>query len=146
MTNAGKAVVELKLEQVRTLPSVAATHAYVPSVSGFDYIMQSLHSLLDWRIRIKAVALQDVDIIKLKAFQRLVHRIENVLRMRSVVKHGTGSKEAIPTLRLRPCWFTYPISSSSAAGVQFTTASTVLPTAAYSCTITFQVPSLSMKY
>ena len=69
MTKVSKAVVNLKLEQVRTLPSVAATHAYVPNVSRFDYIMQSPHRLLNWRIRIKAVALQDVNIIKLKSFQ-----------------------------------------------------------------------------
>ena len=69
MTKVSKAVVDLKLEQVRTLPSVAAIHAYVPNVSRFDYIMQSLHRLLNWSIRIEAVALQDVDIIKLKAFQ-----------------------------------------------------------------------------
>ena len=68
-TKISQAIVVLKLKQVRTLPSVAATHAYVPSVSRFDHIMQSLHRLLDRRIRIKAVALQDVDIIKLKAFQ-----------------------------------------------------------------------------
>ena len=69
MTKVSKAVVDLKLEQVRTLPSVAATHAYVPNVSRFDYIMQSLHRLLNRRIRIEAVALQDVDVVKLKAFQ-----------------------------------------------------------------------------
>jgi hypothetical protein len=57
MTKVSKAVVNLKLEQVRTLPSIATTHAYVPSVSRLDHIMQSLHRLLDWRIRIKAVAL-----------------------------------------------------------------------------------------
>jgi hypothetical protein len=72
---------------------VAATHAYVPNVSRFDYIMQSLHRLLNWSIGIKAVALQDVDIIKLKAFQRLLHRIKNVLQMQSVIKHGHGGKE-----------------------------------------------------
>jgi hypothetical protein len=57
MTEVSKAVVNLKLEQVRTLPSVAATHAYVPNVSRFHYIMQSLHRLLNWSIRIEAVAL-----------------------------------------------------------------------------------------
>ena len=31
--------VDLKLERVRTLPSVAATHAYVPNISRFDHIM-----------------------------------------------------------------------------------------------------------
>ena len=72
-----------KLERVRTLPSVAATHAYVPNVSRFDYIMQSLHRLLNRRIRIEAVALQDVDIIKLEAFQGLLHRIKNVLQMQA---------------------------------------------------------------
>ena len=69
VTKISQAIVDLKLERVRTLPSVAATHAYVPNVSRFDYIMQSLHRLLDWSIRIEAVALQDVDIIKLKTFQ-----------------------------------------------------------------------------
>jgi hypothetical protein len=68
-TKISQAIVVLKLKQVRTLPSVAATHAYVPNMSRFDYIMQSLHRLLNWSIRIEAVALQDVDIIKLKAFQ-----------------------------------------------------------------------------
>ena len=57
MTKVSKAVIDLKLEQVRTLPSVAAAHAYVPNVSRFDYIMQSLHRLLNWCIRIEAVAL-----------------------------------------------------------------------------------------
>lgn len=45
--------------------------------------MQSLHRLLNRRIRIEAVALQDVDIIKLEAFQRLLHRIKNVLQMQA---------------------------------------------------------------
>ena len=54
VTKVSKAI---KLKQVRTLPSVTAAHAYVPNISRFDYIMQSLHRLLDWRIRIKAVAL-----------------------------------------------------------------------------------------
>jgi hypothetical protein len=88
-------MVVLKLKQVRTLPSVAATHAYVPNMSRFDYIMQSLHRLLNWSIRIEAVALQDVDIIKLKAFQWLFHRIENVLQMQSVINHGHGGRRRI---------------------------------------------------
>ena len=78
-----QAVIVHKPERVRTLPSVAATHAYVPNVSRFDYIMQSLHRLLNRRIRIEAVALQDVDIIKLEAFQGLLHRIKNVLQMQA---------------------------------------------------------------
>jgi hypothetical protein len=57
MTKVSKAIVDLKLERVRTLPSVAATHAYVPNVSRFDYIMQSLHRLLNWCFSIEAVAL-----------------------------------------------------------------------------------------
>jgi len=57
MTRVSKAIVDLELEQIRTLPSVAATHAYVPNVSRFDYIMQSLHRLLNRRVRIEAVAL-----------------------------------------------------------------------------------------
>jgi hypothetical protein len=56
-TKISQATVDLKPERVRTLPSVAATHAYVPNVSRFDYIMQSLHRLLNWSIRIEAVAL-----------------------------------------------------------------------------------------
>ena len=68
-TKISQAIVDLGIERVRTLPSIAATHAYVSNVSCFDYIMQSLHRLLDWCIRIKAVALQDVDVIKLKTFQ-----------------------------------------------------------------------------
>jgi hypothetical protein len=82
-TEISQAIVDLKLERVRTLPSVAATHAYVPNVSRFDHIMQSLHRLLNRRIRVEAVALQDVDIIQLKAFQGLLHRIEDVLQMQA---------------------------------------------------------------
>ena len=57
MTKVSRAVVDNELEQVRTLPRVTAAHAYVPNISRFDYIMQSLHRLLDWCIRIEAVAL-----------------------------------------------------------------------------------------
>ena len=66
VTKVSKAI---KIKQVRTLPSVAVTHAYVPNVSRFDYIMQSPHCLFNWCIRIEAVALQDVNVVKLKAFQ-----------------------------------------------------------------------------
>ena len=78
---------------VRTLPSEAATHAYVPDVSRLDNIMQSLHRLLDRCVRIEAVALQDVDVFKLETIQRLLHRIKNVLQLmqrRHKTRHGEG--------------------------------------------------------
>ena len=93
ITQISNVVVNLKLERVRTLPSVAATHAYVPDISRLDNIMQSLHRLLNRCVRIKAVALQDVDIVELETFQRLLHRIKNVLQMQASQNTARG-KEA----------------------------------------------------
>jgi hypothetical protein len=55
--------------------------------------MKSLHRLLNRCVRIEAMALQDVDVFKLEAFQRLLHRIKNVLFvMQSVTKQDTGEE------------------------------------------------------
>ena len=75
-----KKVTHINFEQIRTLPSVAAAHPYIPDVSCFDDIVQGLHRLLNWCLRIEAVALQHVDVIELEAFERFLHRVKDMLR------------------------------------------------------------------
>jgi hypothetical protein len=53
---------------VLTLPRVARRHANVSDVSCFYNIMKSLHGFLYWRIVVEAVALQDINVVKLKSF------------------------------------------------------------------------------
>ena len=40
----------------RTLPGEAAAHANVSHLAALDNIVESLHSLLDWRVVVEAVA------------------------------------------------------------------------------------------
>ena len=41
--------------------------------------MERLHGFFDWRIIIEAVALEQIDIVELKALQRGFDRVEDVL-------------------------------------------------------------------
>jgi len=42
--------------------------------------MKSLHRLFNRCLRIEAVALQHIDVVKLEAFERLLHRVKNMLQ------------------------------------------------------------------
>ena len=42
--------------------------------------MQGLHRLFNRCLRIEAVALQHIDVVELQAFERLLHRIKNMLQ------------------------------------------------------------------
>jgi hypothetical protein len=52
------------------------TSSYVPDLSHHDKIMQTLHSLFDRDCEIKAVNLQDVQVICLKSGKRCIDGIE----------------------------------------------------------------------
>lgn len=53
------------------LPSVAAGHPDVTRIASFDDVVQSVHGLSSRRILVKAMALEDIDVIELESFKRM---------------------------------------------------------------------------
>lgn len=60
----------LTLHQLE-LPRETTAHSNIPHRTRLHDVMQSLHGLFDGRLIIEAVALQDIDVVKLKAVQRV---------------------------------------------------------------------------
>jgi len=66
------------------LPSEAAAHSNVASMSSLDYIVQSMHRFLDRGVRVKPVTLKNIHVVNLKAFEAGLYRIEDVLARKTV--------------------------------------------------------------
>jgi hypothetical protein len=62
------------------LVRVAARHPDVPSISCLYHIVKGLHGLLDRRVVVKAVALEDVDIVELESLERVLDGFEYMLQ------------------------------------------------------------------
>ena len=90
----------LTRSQALTLPSVATAHAIVSDVSRFHNVVQSLHGLIDQRIGIEAMALQDVDIIMLQTLKRFT---ESEICCDEMSQKRMDAETRVCTLRLRPC-------------------------------------------
>ena len=70
--------VRLTLHQLE-LVRPATAHADIPDLPTLHDIMQRLHRLLDGRVIVEAVALEDVDVVQLQALQRILDRREDAL-------------------------------------------------------------------
>ena len=68
-----------------TLPSVAATHTDIPNLAALDDVVQRLHGLLDRRLIVKAMALQQVDVVEPKALKRVVNTLKDVLARKAML-------------------------------------------------------------
>ena len=68
----------LTLHGVKLVRKTAA-HTDIPHPPLLHHIVQRLHRLFDRRLGVKAVALQEIDIVELQSFQRGLDRVENVL-------------------------------------------------------------------
>ena len=50
-------------------------------MAGLNDIMQCLHRLTDWRMRVKPMALQNVDVANLQPFEGTLYTIEDMLKI-----------------------------------------------------------------
>ena len=58
---------------------MAAAHADVPNLAALDDIMQCLHRFLNRCIIVKAMALQEIDVVELETPERVLYAFEDVL-------------------------------------------------------------------
>jgi hypothetical protein len=105
-------VVDAKGARGRTLPCVARAHANVAHVARLHDVVECLHlrvalvsankdqsgkkpsekeshRLLNRRLRIEAVALQDVDVLELEPLEAVLYRVEDVFAAETVLVHVT---------------------------------------------------------
>jgi hypothetical protein len=77
------------------LPGPATTHPYVPDETRLHDIVQCIHRLLDWRVFVKSMALNNIHVVELEPLERVLDRgKDSLLRLVSL------SQQLIPALYL----------------------------------------------
>lgn len=62
---------------LRKLHRPHTTRTNIPDLPALDQIMQSLHCLLDRRVLIESVDLQQVDVVRFQARERFIDGVED---------------------------------------------------------------------
>ena len=73
------------------LPRKDCRRADITRLARFNYVVQSFHRLFHWSIRVQAMNLVNVDVIKLQTFQAVVDFRHNVFAGRAAAVGTTGT-------------------------------------------------------
>lgn len=107
------------------LPRSTTAHSDISHQARLDNIVKSLHGLLDRGVRVKSVALQDVDVVQAETLKRFLHSSKDVLAIQPTTVDQAGDSTPIRACPRRGHG-TYPYSSG------FLVLQTIAPVSGYS--------------
>jgi hypothetical protein len=77
-----------------------AARANIPHLPALDEVMQRLHRLLDWRVAVEAVDLEEVDVVGVEPLERRVDGVENRGARQPALVHVVGQVADVRVLHV----------------------------------------------
>lgn len=93
----GPAALLRRIVQQCKLPGTHAARPDVANLPALNQVVESLHNLLGWSLRIEAMDLQEVDVVGAETLQRRVDSVEDCSTAESVLVYVVTCKLQIGT-------------------------------------------------